>query len=77
MKDILKTIDQKALATIITSVGGLLLAAMFGWLYFKTVTNHLHEVSQILRETTEVQRELSGAIIENTAVLQIIERRNR
>ena len=70
MKEIFKTFDAKAISMLITSVGGILLAGFMGYLYFTTVTNHLSNIE-------EVMRDLSGNIKENTAVLNIIEARGR
>ena len=70
MKELIQKFDARAIAMLITSVGGILLAAYFGYLYFTTVTNHLGGIEQVMRE-------LSGNIKENTAVLNIIEARGR
>ena len=82
MHEIFKQIDAKAIAMIVTSVGGIMLAGMIGWNYYSTVTNHFYHQNETQQETNKVLRDLSvsvekqtGAINLNTEVLEILDRR--
>ena len=77
MREIIQKLDAKAIAMLITSVGGILLAAYFGYLSFTTFANHLSGVEETLKDSNSVMRESSGNIQANTAVLNIIEARGR
>ena len=70
MRQIIEKLNAREIAMLVTSVGGIILAAYFGYLFFTIVTNHLSGFQ-------EVMRELSGNIQANTAVLNILEARGR
>jgi len=74
---IIEALDGKSIAMIITSVGGIVLAGMFGYFFFKTYSNDLQHVESAIDRQTEVQKEtnivLREQIIglgENTKVLE-------
>ena len=78
MKSLLEKIDSK----MITSVGGILLAGFLAYTLFKVLTNDLSHVNsaiqgvgEIQKETNQVLRQNAEAIVGNTKVLEILERR--
>ena len=69
-------------AKTITSAGGILLALLMSWYLYKITSNHLDHIDRAILEQTEVTRETNQiliknaeAIVGNTEVLRILERR--
>ena len=76
---IIEALDGKSIAMIVTSVGGIVLAGMFGYFFFKTYSNDLQHVEQAIERQTIVQgdtniilREQTKALGENTKVLELL-----
>lgn len=68
----------------ITSAGGILLAIMMSYYLYKITTNHLGHIDQAIQRQTNIQEETNKiliknaeAIVGNTEILKIIERRLR
>ena len=66
----------------ITSSGGIVLAIMLSYFLYKTTTNHLDHIDRAIQAQTEVQKDTNNvlrtnaeALIGNTEILKIIERR--
>ena len=66
----------------ITSAGGIVLAIMMSYFLYKVTTNHLDHIDRAIQAQTEVQKDTNQiliknaeAIIGNTEILKIIERR--
>ena len=89
MKDFIKQLDAKTIATLVTSVGGILLAGGLIYLLIRTtgssekiITNDLGHINDSINRQTAVQektndvlRDAATAIEGTTKVLEIIERR--
>lgn len=78
MKAFLEKIDAKT----ITSSGGVLLAGFLAYVLYKILTNDLthinksiENIGEVQKETNIVLRQNAEAVVGNTQVLQIIERR--
>ena len=89
MKDFIKQLDAKTIATLVTSAGGILLAGGLIYLlirttgsYEKIITNDLGHINESIKQqtvvqekTNEVLRDTATAVEGTTKVLEIIERR--
>jgi len=63
---LIETLDGKSVAMIVTSVGGIVLAGMFGYFFFKTYSNDLQHVEGAIDRQTEVQRDTNVVLREQT-----------
>ena len=64
-----EALDGKSIAMIVTSVGGIVLAGMFGYFFFKTYSNDLQHVESAIERQTEVQQDTNTVLREQTRVL--------
>ena len=67
---------------LITNVGGIILAILMSYYIFKITTNHLDHIDRAIQVQTEVQKDTNNvlranaeALVGNTEILKIIERR--
>ena len=65
----IEALDGKSIAMIVTSAGGIVLAAMFGYFFFKTYSNDLQHVESAIERQTEVQQDTNTVLREQTRVL--------
>lgn len=52
----------RAISIIVTSVGGILLAAFLGWAYWKTTTNHIDHTNTALLQQAVSNEKVAEAI---------------
>lgn len=56
---------------LISEFGAIGLAAMLGYAYFKTVTNHMHETRDAIREHANSNKDLTVAITKLIEFLEV------
>jgi hypothetical protein len=56
---------------LVSEFGAIGLAALLGYAYFKTVTNHMHETRDAIRDSSNSNKELTVAITKLTEFLEI------
>ena len=65
----LKNITGKDFAVMITSVGGVFLAAFLSYVLFKILTNHLTHINSSIEKQTDMIDKLDKTLENNTAVI--------
>ena len=81
MNNLLKNLDAKTVAVIVTSVGGIILAGLFWWSNYKLSSNeiqhleaavvgHATETREVQKETNQVLREVTKTLEQNAGALQ-------
>lgn len=65
MKQLLNSIDSK----VITSVGGIILAAGLAYTLYSVLTNDLSHINQAILKQAEIQQDTNGVLRENAKAI--------